>query len=94
MSDFIFSLRQDGSAQLDEYTGTGPDVVIPSVHEGHPVTAVADNAFSWHGTVRSVTVPGSVTELGEAAFSWCESLVSVEIPDSVTSIGEWCFIGC
>ena len=94
MSDFIFSIRRDGSAQLDEFTGTGPDVIIPSAHEGHPVTAIADNAFSWHGTVRSVVIPDSVTVLGEAAFSWCESLVSVDIPNSVKTIGEWCFIGC
>ena len=81
MSDFIFSLRRDGSAQLDEYTGTGADVMIPPVYDGHPVTVIADNAFSWQSSVRTVMIPDSVTVLGEAAFSWCESLTSVEIPD-------------
>ena len=90
----MFSLRRDGNAQLDSYEGMDHAVVIPADYEGHPVTVIADNAFSWQSSIQSVVIPETVTVLGEAAFSWCESLRSVSIPASVRVIGEWCFIGC
>ena len=54
MSDFVFSIRRDGSAQLEEYIGSSPAVIIPGDYEGHPVTVLADNAFSWQSSIRSV----------------------------------------
>ena len=42
MSDFLFSVRRDGSAQLDGYEGNETAVVIPSEYEGHPVTIIAE----------------------------------------------------
>ena len=47
MSDFSFSRRRDGNYQVDSYEGASPVVHIPSEYEGKPVTAIADNAFSW-----------------------------------------------
>ena len=94
MSDYLFSIRRDGNAQLDSYEGNETHIVIPAQYEGRPVTVIADNAFSWLTSIQSVVIPETVTTLGEAAFSWCESLVSVSIPQTVKTIGEWCFIGC
>ena len=92
-SEFSFSRRRDGSYRVDSYDGPSFSISIPSEYEGHPVTAIADNAFSW-SSVRNVTIPVSITQIGEAAFSWCESLLSIDIPDTVRTIGEWAFIGC
>ena len=94
MSDFSFSRKRDGSYQLDKYDGASAVLSIPSEYEGHPVTSIADNAFSWSEHIRKVTIPESITQIGEAAFSWCESLQEVDMPDSVKVIGEWAFIGC
>ena len=94
MSDFTFSRRRDGSFQVDGYHGDSPAIAIPSEYEGKPVTAIADNAFSWSNQIRKVIIPDSVTMIGEAAFSWCESLSQINLPDSVRAIGEWAFIGC
>ena len=94
MADYLFSIRRDGNAQLDSYEGKDSHIIIPDQYEGKPVTAIADNAFSWLSSIQSVVIPETVTILGEAAFSWCESLVSVSIPQTVKVIGEWCFIGC
>ena len=94
MAEYLFSIRRDGNAQLDSYEGKDTHVVIPDHFDGKPVTTIADNAFSWLSTIRSVTIPDTVTSLGEAAFSWCESLETIDIPQTVKSIGEWCFIGC
>ena len=94
MSGFAFSKRRDGSYQLDSYQGSSSVISIPSEFEGHPVTVISDNAFSWSYQIRKVIIPDSVTQIGEAAFSWCESLQEAVIPDSVKTIGEWAFIGC
>ena len=93
MPDFVFSRRRDGSVQLDSYEGNESILKIPAEYEGHPVTQIGDNAFSWSG-VRNVVIPASVTQIGEACFSWCEDLVRIEIPETVRIIGEWAFIGC
>ena len=94
MADYLFSIRRDGTAQLDSYEGKDSQIVIPDHYEGKPVTVIADNAFSWLSGIQSVVIPETVVTLGEAAFSWCESLVTVSIPQTVKTIGEWCFIGC
>ena len=94
MAEYLFSIRRDGNVQLDSYEGKDAHVVIPDHYEGKPVTTIADNAFSWLSSIRSVVIPDTVTSLGEAAFSWCESLESIDIPQTVRTIGEWCFIGC
>ena len=94
MSEFTFTRKRDGSYQIDSYEGSSSVLVIPSEYEGHPVTSIADNAFSWSYQIKKVIIPDSVSLIGEAAFSWCESLVEVDIPDSVKIIGEWAFIGC
>ncbi len=61
MSDFSFSRRRDGNYQVDSYEGASPVVHIPSEYEGKPVTAIADNAFSWLYQIRKVFIPDSVT---------------------------------
>ena len=72
MADYLFSVRRDGTAQLDSYEGKEVHIVIPDQYEGKPVTAIADNAFSWLSGIQSVVIPETVTVLGEASFSWCE----------------------
>ena len=68
MSDFLFSVRKDGNAQLDSYEGNNAHVVIPSRYDGKPVTAIAENAFAWQSGIKTVVIPDTVTILGEAAF--------------------------
>lgn len=45
MADYLFSIRRDGTAQLDSYEGKDSQIVIPDHYEGKPVTVIADNAF-------------------------------------------------
>ena len=58
------------------------------------VTTIGERAFSYCGSLTSVTIPDSVTAIGEYAFSDCYSLTSITIPDSVTAIGEYAFSDC
>ena len=90
-----FTLLQSGNAYevSDIGTCTDTDVVIPSAHNGLPVTSIGDDAFSGCESLTSIATPNSVTTIGEYAFSYCENLASVTIPDSVTSIAQGAFYG-
>ncbi len=58
------------------------------------VTSIGDGAFSWCGSLQSISIPDSVTSIGNLAFDGCELLQSISIPDSVTAIGNRAFNGC
>ena len=62
------------------------------VKEGTVV--ICDEAFSWCGSLREITLPLSVTSIGNWAFGECLNLQRIEIPSSVTSIGDVAFVHC
>ena len=43
--NFVYVLRDDGSAELLEYKGPAGRVIIPNALDGHPLTAVRRNPF-------------------------------------------------
>lgn len=94
-----YEINADGTA----YTVTGLtssprfseyDVVIPAEHDGLPVTAIGESAFTFRGRLRSVTLPDSIVTIENAAFSTCEGLVSITIPETTSTIGRAAFYGC
>jgi hypothetical protein len=90
-----FILINNGTAySVSKGTSTSPVVVIPAVHEGKPVTEIADSGFTSYENLTSIIIPEGVTSIGDGAFVGCYSLTSVIIPDSVTSIGDGAFSSC
>ena len=75
MPEFVFSRKRDGSFQLESCESPDANLVIPSEHEGRPVTSIAENAFSWCYQIRHASIPDTVVSIGEGAFSWCESRI-------------------
>lgn len=90
-----YSLKEDGSAYVCDGLGeaTDKELVIGSVHEGLPVTAIGEWAF-YGGEFTSVTIPDSVTEIGDGAFSTCSYITEITLPDGVTEISESAFHSC
>ena len=74
--------------------GDGTKLVIPSEHNGLPVTVIETDAFGGAEDIVSVSIPETVTSIGAAAFSGCTNLAYAYIPESVTSIGASAFSGC
>ena len=70
------------------------EVVIPSKHEGKPVTSICYYAFRSCSSLTSIVLPSSVTSIGYAAFWSCISLTSIVLPSSVTSIDNFAFVFC
>lgn len=69
--------------------GTCPDknVVIPSTHDGIPITSIKSRAFANCTNITSVIIGDNVELVGSYAFEGCTNLKTVKIPNSVTSMG-------
>ncbi len=98
MTDFStgleYRLSEDGTYVLIGIgTCTDSTIVVPALHRGILVTAIADYAFS--GTaVAHVVLPDSVTNLGGACFADCLKLQSVSFGKGLTQVGAYAFKGC
>lgn len=84
LSDFIIV-----GTTLTAYTGTKPNVIIPS-----HVTIIADEAFKGNKYLSTLVIPDSVTAIGIDAFRGCTSLTSVSMSNNVVSINEKAFYAC
>ena len=105
---FEFALLEDGTYEITNYLDNGgSDVVVPSAHDGEPVTRIGghetdedEDVWEWFGafenskTLVSVTIPDSVTEIGSYAFFECARLAGVTIGTGVTEIGDHAFCEC
>ena len=74
-----YSLNSDGKG----YTVVGmgdcidKDLIIPSTHEGLPVTAIGENAFNGNTNISYVLIDRAITSIGQGAFNLCKSLINV-----------------
>ena len=96
-SDGYFEFTDTGSGygiKAKNKNNMPANVVIPSAHNGKPVTSIGKYAFSDCSGIKSITIPKSVTSIGEYAFNSCSGLTSVTISDGVKSIGDSTFKGC
>lgn len=68
------------------------EIVIPSIYNGKPVTAILEMGFGANGAenviLRSVILPSTITKICSGAFMMCPNLDSLTIPKGVTEIGE------
>ena len=69
----------DSPVIITGYIGLGgEDILIPSSIEGHPVTGVAEYAFTGNSIIKNLTVEKDVV-VSIGAFSGCDSLESVKL---------------
>ena len=77
-----YALRDDQASYAVTGIGECADtkVIVPSEHEGLPVTEVASKAFEDCSNITEIIVPNSVTEIGDAAFTGCAALENMTLP--------------
>ena len=69
-------------------------VVLPSVHNGKPVTSISKSAFFMCDKLTSVIIPDSITEIGVNAFARCANLVRAELPSGLKKLEKGAFSNC
>lgn len=91
---FALNSTGDGYVLVGIGSFSGADIIIPSEHEGKPITEIGANAFKGNATITSVTIPDSVTIINERAFEECTLLESITLGSGVTTILDYAFSGC
>ena len=85
----IFKNQKTKTVTIYNYTGTDKKIIIPSIINELPVTAINKNAFSKKQLI-SVVIPEGIEIIGDYAFS-NNFLDEVILAKSVTSIGNYAF---
>ncbi len=70
------------------------DLEIPSVLNGEPVFGIAENGFSSHQELVSVSFPGSVVLIGRNAFGNCGNLKTLNFSEGLVGIDDRAFTDC
>ena len=91
-----YSLSADGSSYIvtDMWMCDDKVIIIPQVHNGLPVTEIADEAFSQCEFITEVVIPQTVTKIGENAFYRCARLKKVDMSYGLITIEAKAFYGC
>ena len=91
-AQFTFTTN-NGAITITGYTGSGGNIVIPSVINGYPVKNIGMYAFNPYPTpyvhqnqVTSVVIPDSVTNIEFSAFYGCSQLTNVVMSTNVTEL--------
>ena len=69
-------------------------IVIPTQHNGLPVTRIDGYAFYECNSIVSVEIRGNITEIGDSAFYNCEKLERLVIDAKISKMGELAFAHC
>ncbi len=92
---YIYSVRARGEktyAVIEEYTGTGRNIILPDTLGGYPVTTIS-SAFKENQNLESVTIPETIEYIWPHAFSYCSNLSEVSIADSTIITSSYSFNG-
>lgn len=76
---FTYLVDEDGNARIVSYNGSASEVSIPAEIDGHPVTAIGENAFHYLDGVKKILIPSSITLIEANPFSGCEALTEFEV---------------
>lgn len=89
-----FELSEDGTYTV---TGVGAatqtDIVIASLHEGKPVTAIGASAFM-NSNITSIVMADSITDVGDGAFMLCGALEEVTLSANISKLSDGLFHNC
>lgn len=90
--DYTYTVNDDGTVTITEYTGNDAEITVPSEIDGYTVTVIGREAFYFNKTLKKVTLPNTINTIKDYGFSG-SSIERINLPNSITSIGEFAFIG-
>lgn len=93
MQEFIYKMiGENGTWCAAGYRGDEPEVTIPAMYCGQPVTILFDDLFKGHPEITAVHIPGTVTEIGGFVFDGCSALRNLVLPSSVENMWQYAFV--
>ncbi len=94
MQEFFFKYAEDGTYCVQSYEGDEPEVIVPEIYCGKPVTILLDGLFSGHSEITSVQIPDSVTQMGGFLFDGCLNLHQITLPKELRDMWGYAFARC
>ncbi|SHJ82012.1 Leucine rich repeat-containing protein, partial [Clostridium cavendishii DSM 21758] len=79
---------------ITRYTGTEPNVEIPSKIDGVPVKIIGEMAFAKSKNLKKVILPDTIETIGKYAFHNCSNLTGIDNLGNVTKIESGTFLNC
>ncbi len=92
--DFLYAVKEDGTAIITEFVGYEEILVIPSEIDGYAVSEIGAYCFEYESALRTVEIPASVQIISEKAFSSCYGLETVTLSEGLKEIGSFAFSDC
>ena len=65
--DYIYSVKADGTAVIDEYIGKEEEIVIPQYIDGFQVTEIGEDSFLCNHAV-NIEIPNGIKKIDDYAF--------------------------
>jgi len=86
--DFVYAIDEAGAeAAIISYRKDESEVLIPSLYQGLPVTAIGAYAFT-EKNITNITLGENIKTVGKFAFKGCDNLTSFTLSPSVTMLGN------
>lgn len=80
---YNYSINDDLTITITEYTGDEEVVEIPEEINGHRVSTIGANAFSYK-EMKSLSVPEGISRLQGSAFEYCSVTDTIQLPEKIT----------
>ncbi len=77
--NFTYTVLENETVKITEFTGEGRNCVIPSKIDGMNVTVIGQMAFNSCKNLEKLTIPGTVTDIEDYAVAYCPKLSSITV---------------
>ena len=94
IGDFEYTVLENGTVKITDYSGTETDLSIPSTLGEYTVTRIGEDAFYNCSSLTSVIIPKSVTRVEDYSFAYCNSLTTVTFSSNLNGLSEDTFYCC
>ncbi len=81
--DFAYWINPDETAVIAEYTGDEQEIEIPSEIDGHRVSEIGYQAFTYK-EMKSLVFPDGILIIGPRSFEYCVISDQLQLPENVT----------
>ena len=94
LGDWVYEkINNDTQYELDEYVGSGGEVIVPRFFGDYLIVALGDHCFMNNETVTSVITSSPLWTIGEYCFIDCTALESIELNYALHTIETGAFSG-